>query len=109
MTAIAEVVPVLSVPLVAKALGEGAASREELAGRVEALIAELAAHGAELNLPTVGMDAILAEGLAPLIKRGLVTEGLQPVAKERDLLDFYAAAVPELAALPQRGRHKITK
>jgi glycerol-3-phosphate O-acyltransferase len=109
MAAIAEVVPVLSVPLVAKALGDGAASRDELAGRVAALIALLEGKGAELNLPTVGMEAILTEGLTPLIKRGLVTEGLQPVERNRDLLEFYAASVPDLADLPQRGGHKISK
>jgi len=109
MAAIAEVLPVLSVPLVAKALGEGAASREDLAVRVTELVAQLEASGARLNLPTVGMEAILAEGLTPLIKRGLISEGLQPVDGNRDLLQYYAASTPELSALPQRSRHKITK
>jgi glycerol-3-phosphate O-acyltransferase len=96
MAAIAEVVPVLPVPLVARALGEGATSREELRGRVEALVARLTAAGAVLKLPPQGVDAVLDEGLAPLIARGLVSEGLQPVALERRLLAFYAAAIPEV-------------
>ncbi|MFM7445913.1 MAG: 1-acyl-sn-glycerol-3-phosphate acyltransferase [Tabrizicola sp.] len=50
MAAIAEVVPVLPVPLVARALGDGAASREDLTARVEALIARLQAAGAVLKL-----------------------------------------------------------
>lgn len=103
MAAIAAVVPVLPVPLVARALGEGAASREELAARVEALVAQLRAAGAVLKLPPVGGASVLAEGLEPLIRRGLVTADLKPVAGERDLLAFYAASVPDMnvSAPPQ--------
>ena len=103
MAAIAAVVPVLPVPLVAKALGEGTASRDELLARVEALVGGLTAAGAVLKLPPQGLGAALDEGLAPLIRRGLVSEGLQPVAAERALLAFYAASVPDIgvAATPQ--------
>ncbi|MCU0902529.1 MAG: 1-acyl-sn-glycerol-3-phosphate acyltransferase [Tabrizicola sp.] len=96
MGAIAAVVPVLSVPLVARALGEGAASREELADRISALVARLRAAGAVLKLPPQGLDAALEEGLKPLIQRGLVSEALQPIPQGRDLLAFYAASVPEV-------------
>jgi glycerol-3-phosphate O-acyltransferase len=96
MAAIAAVVPVLPVPLVAKALGEGAASKEELLQRVEALVGQLTAAGAVLKLPPQGLAVTLEEGLTPLVKRGLVTEGLQPVAGEQALLAFYAASVPEV-------------
>jgi glycerol-3-phosphate O-acyltransferase len=103
MRAIAAVVPVLPVPLVAKALGEGVASREELMARVTALVDRLRDAGAVLKLPPQGVEAALAEGLAPLIARGIVTEALQPVALEAGLLRFYAASVPEvaIAAPPQ--------
>jgi glycerol-3-phosphate O-acyltransferase len=103
MAAIADVVPVLPVPLVARALGAGAATRDELRGRVEALVEELTTAGAVLKLPPQGLDMVLEEGLAPLIARGLVTDELQPVASEIDLLRFYAAAIPEpdVAATPQ--------
>jgi glycerol-3-phosphate O-acyltransferase len=103
MAAISAVVPVLPVPLVAKAVGEGVASREELTERVAARIAQLQAAGAVLKLPPQGLAATVEEGLAPLIRRGLVTDGLQPVARERALLDFYAASVPDsgFAATPQ--------
>ena len=103
MAAIAEVVPVLPVPLVARALGEGAASRDELRMRMAALVKALTAAGAVLKLPPQGLDAALDEGLTPLIARGLVTAALQPVPSERGLLDFYAAAVPDPdgAATPQ--------
>lgn len=103
MAAIAAVVPVLPVPLVARALGEGAASREELGARVEAMVAQLRAAGAVLKLPPMGGTSVLDEGLEPLIRRGLVSADLKPVAAERALLDFYAASVPDIgfAAPPQ--------
>jgi glycerol-3-phosphate O-acyltransferase len=103
MAAISAVVPVLPVPLVAKAVGEGVASREELTERVAALIAQLQAAGAVLKLPPQGLAATVEEGLAPLVRRGLVTDALQPVARERALLDFYAGSVPDsrIAATPQ--------
>jgi glycerol-3-phosphate O-acyltransferase len=96
MAEIAGVVPVLPVPLVAKALGDGAASRDDLLARVEALVDRLNAVGAVLKLPPQGLAVTLEEGLTPLVKRGLVTEGLQPVAGNQALLAFYAASVPEV-------------
>lgn len=103
MAAIAAVVPVLPVPLVARALGEGAENRAALEARVRDLVARLAEAGAVLKLPPEGAASILDEGLEPLIRRGLVSEELQPVAKHRALLDFYAASVPDidLSAPPQ--------
>lgn len=95
MQRIAAVVPVLPVPLVAAALGEGAASREELLARVRALVGRLEAAGAVLKLPPQGMEQVLEEGLAPLVARGLVTSDLRPVEAERALLAFYAASVPQ--------------
>ncbi len=89
MAAISAVVPVLPVPLVAQALGDGVGSRAELADRVMALTSRLTQAGAVLKLPT-GIEAVLDQGLAPLIARGLVTEALEPVADERALLAFYA-------------------
>lgn len=95
MAAIAGVVPVLPVPLVAKALGDGVTSRDELLVRVKDLVERLTAAGAVLKLPPQGLAVTLEEGLTPLVKRGLVTEGLQPVASNEALLAFYAASVPE--------------
>ena len=103
MAAIAAVVPVLPVPLVARAVGEGAASREELGQRVQEMIQRLREAGAVLKLPPVGGASVLDEGLEPLIRRGLVSPDLKPVPEERALLEFYAASVPDIgvAALPQ--------
>lgn len=95
MESIGKVVPVLPVPLVAAALGHGAASREELLGRVQDLTARLAAAGAVMQLPE-GAEAALEEGLAPLLARGLVTSDLRPVPSQAALLAFYAAAVPSV-------------
>jgi glycerol-3-phosphate O-acyltransferase len=90
MSAIGAVIPILPVPLVAEALGEGVASRAELAGRVEALIERLKAVGAVLELPAT-TEEVLDAGLAPLIGRGLVSAELGPAPTEVDLLAFYAA------------------
>jgi hypothetical protein len=88
---------------VARALGEGAASREDLGARVQEMIARLTAAGAVLKLPPVGGASVLDEGLEPLIRRGLVSGDLKPVPSERALLEFYAASVPEIrvSAPPQ--------
>ena len=94
MAAIAQVVPVLPVPLVAHAFGAGAASREALQERVEALITRLAQAGAVLKLPPQGIDGVMAEGLGPLMARGLVSEQWQPVPGQEAVLAFYAASVP---------------
>ena len=67
------------------------------------------ASGAVMNLPPQGLAGVMAEGLDPLVRRGLVDAQFQPADGGRALLDFYAASVPEIADLPQRGRHKITK
>jgi glycerol-3-phosphate O-acyltransferase len=69
MTAIAAVVPVLPVPLVARALGDGAASREELSAGRGTWLSGLEA-GAVLKLPPVGGASVLDEGLEPLIRAG---------------------------------------
>lgn len=93
MERITGVVPVLPVPLVAAALGQGAASRNDLLMRVQALTGRLAAAGAVMHLPE-DPAAALEEGLAPLIARGVVTSDLQPVPSGAALLAFYAASVP---------------
>jgi glycerol-3-phosphate O-acyltransferase len=94
MTAIGAVVPVLPVPLVARALGAGASSRADLEGRLTSAIGRLEEAGAVLNLPQGGLSAVLDEGLAPLVQRGLVSDDLRPLAAETGLLAFYANAVP---------------
>jgi glycerol-3-phosphate O-acyltransferase len=94
MQEIAHVVPVLPVPLVAACLLQGAVTRVDLPARIEAMIQALQERGAVLRLPPQGMAQTLAEGLEPLIARGLVqeAEGGLTVA-DADILGFYAAPV----------------
>ena len=96
MAAIVAVVPVLPVPLVAAALVQGAVDRDGLALRINQLVDQLAAQNAVLKLPPQGMAATLAEGLTPLIARGLVQDrpdGLQVM--DSAIVGFYAASVQQ--------------
>lgn len=88
-------VPVLPVPLVAAAVGEGIA-RADLEAQVADLARDLDAVGAELVLPPGGLVTACAEGLRALIKRDIVVERdgiLAPAPGKAALLQFYAAAV----------------
>ena len=96
MQRIAAVVPVLPVPWVAAALGEGVANRAELLGRVVALVTRLQRAGAVLRLPSEHIERTMDEGLTALIARGLVRPDLTPVPQEAAVLAFYAASVPAL-------------
>jgi glycerol-3-phosphate O-acyltransferase len=92
MRRIEQVVPVLPVPLVAAALAAAPADRASLLTEVTRLTAALQKIGAVLKLPA-GAEAVLAEGLPPLMARGLVQENLRPSAGSAALLSFYAAAI----------------
>jgi glycerol-3-phosphate O-acyltransferase len=95
MEAIRRVVPVLPVPLVAAVLAEGGVARADVEARTEAMVARLAAAGAVVKLPPQGLAATVAEGLAPLVARGIVDADLAPVAGMTAFLDFYAAPVQQ--------------
>ena len=92
MAAIAQVVPVLPVPLVACVVADGA-TRDDVAPKVQALIDRMTGLGAVVKLPPQGLAMTVSEGLAPLLARGIVQDDLRPVADKRALLDFYAAPV----------------
>lgn len=106
MAEIEKVVPILSVPLVAAALACQPANSEALLAEAMRLAQALEAKGAVLKLPPQGIEAALAEGLAPLIARGIVTEGLRVAENGQALLRFYANPlwqrlgqdVPDIAA-----------
>lgn len=96
MAALAQAVPVLPVPLVAAAVMQGPVPVADLAARLEGLVAELTARGAVLKLPPQGMEVAEAEGLNPLIARGIVVagpSGLVSAEGKAALLAFYAAPV----------------
>ena len=93
MAEIAQVVPVLAVPLVAAALTEGPGSRDEILARMTRLADRLAALDAVMKLPPQGVAQALDEGLAPLVARGIVAADLTPLPAGVALLAFYAAPV----------------
>jgi glycerol-3-phosphate O-acyltransferase len=99
MAEIERVVPVLPVPLVAAALAAGPADHAALAAEVARLIARLSERGAVLKLAPQGVEATLAEGLAPLIARGLIAENLTVAPDAQAMLDFYAAPVRQRLGL----------
>jgi glycerol-3-phosphate O-acyltransferase len=96
MASIAQVVPVLSVPLVAAVLGEGGGTRADLVVRVKERVERLKGAGAVLKLPPQGVEAAVSEALAMMIGRGMITEDLRPVPGQEGLLQFYAASVPDI-------------
>ena len=98
MAEITKVVPVLPVPLVAAALA-GTPRRSRRAGRRGRLRCRrgFRRQGAVMKLPPQGLQATLAEGLAPLIKRGLVDADLRITQGSAALLAFYAAPVAATA------------
>jgi glycerol-3-phosphate O-acyltransferase len=103
MQAIAAVVPVLPVPLVAAAVLRGGDG--PLEERVAALASVLREAGAVLKLPPAGLAPALAEGLAPLVARGIVQADGMILPAGLPLLRFYAAPVLQKlrpdAAVPQ--------
>jgi glycerol-3-phosphate O-acyltransferase len=106
MAQIEHAVPVLPVPLVAAALLEGATSRDELQARAQSILGRLAEGRAVLKLAPQGLETTIAEGLAPLIARGLVAEDLTPQPENMALLGFYAASVQQrLLAVSVRNIH----
>lgn len=100
MAEVAQSVPVLSTPLVAAALAEGLqdgpVSQVELAARMAGLVARLKSLGAVLKLPPAGLGVAQAEGLQPLLARGIVVDtatGLRVGPGMEALFAFYAAPV----------------
>jgi glycerol-3-phosphate O-acyltransferase len=101
MRAIADVVPVLPVPLIAAALHRAPRTNDELLAIAQEMITELNAKGAVLKLPH--SDGLLHAGLRPLIERGMVAADLRIV--DAPLVQFYAAPMlhwlSDIAATPQ--------
>ncbi len=108
MARISHSVPILPVPLVAAALRSGPLSRQDLTSQVGQLASDLRRRGFVLRL---GKEAeIFADGLAPLLQRGIVVERdgqLEVAEHERALLAFYAAAVEQ--ALESRSTNAATR
>jgi glycerol-3-phosphate O-acyltransferase len=95
MQRIAEVVPLLPVPLVAHALLAGAGSRAEVCAHVDAVTAGLKEGGAVL--PRRSSQAVVSDGIDILARRGLVTAGadgtLTMAGNRADVLEYYARSI----------------
>ncbi|WP_073326702.1 1-acyl-sn-glycerol-3-phosphate acyltransferase [Wenxinia saemankumensis] len=103
MRRIGAVIPVLPVPLVARAILRGARSETEIEAMVDADMAALAACGA--SLPRRGPRDVVADALRILRERRLVTGGAEiaPVAGKAPILDFYAASIAHHFERPLTG------
>ena len=97
MARVAEVVPVLPVPLVAAALRAGARDRAAVAAMVTDLSSQLAARGIPVELPEGGVEVAVSDALAQLLARRIVVElnGLQIAEGKADLLAFQAGPVEQ--------------
>ncbi len=94
--AIARVVPVVPVPLVARALldaADGAMTPFEVKGRVHELIGSLEAAGTHVHIPRKDRDYAVESGLRALLERRLIAlqDGTYTVSMSgRPLLQYYA-------------------
>ena len=93
MAAIAQVVPVVPVPLIAAALLERPLSRDDLTAGVQRLLTNLQAAGAVTKLAPDGLSATIDEGLGPLLARGLIDANLRPLPGAEAILAFYSASI----------------
>ncbi len=94
MARVAVVVPVLAVPLLARALAEGGAEEATVIGRVQAMLASLGARG--VPLPAEGPAALAQGAMAQILHRGIVKrEGsvLAVVPGQEALLAYYANTI----------------
>jgi glycerol-3-phosphate O-acyltransferase len=102
MAAVAQLVPVLPVPLVASVFVADPAralSQIEVKSRVEALVAKLEAAGAHVYVPRRDRDFALTAGLEMLVLRHLVDvqDGLYRArAGELPVLRYYANSIAHL-------------
>ena len=101
-------VPVLSVPLVAAAIGNTPVPRADLPVRVADIIERLEAAGQPLELPEGGALGAIVEGLGALMQRDMILElenALCPAPGKEPLLAYHAAPVLQMleriAATPQ--------
>ncbi len=102
MKRIGEEVPVLPVPLVARAVLQagGPIRNEALQDAVRDMVAHMPT--AHVHLPRGDLAYAVEVGLRNLVKRGLLTEGPDGIAivdQERALLDYYAHSIGHLFAV----------
>ena len=97
---IAEVVPVLPVPLVASLLEdmEAPVSRTDLVKAAEKRVEALKASGAHVHLPRDNIEYAVEVGLRAMKLRNMIheTEAIEVVDAERPTLAFYANSIRHL-------------
>ncbi len=93
MARIASVIPILPVPLVARAVLGGASSRAQVTDAITADLAYLAAR--EAPNPRRGAPDLMADGVSHLQKRRVLSEGetLSINEDQRAILQFYANSI----------------
>lgn len=118
MARIAEVVPILPVPLVARVLltaGDDWLDSFEVKRRVHDLIAELQANGAPIRDNEIPKERTLDRAMDMFRYRGMVQEDQQRFRldpRSRDLTEFYANSIAhwldgEAPAYPLARQHEI--
>ena len=106
MAQVAQLIPVLPVPLVAMLMVadlQRARSEFEIKAEVGALVQQLQARGARLYVPRQDWDYAVSAGLRMLVQRHLVDEAgglFTPRASEAPLLRYYANSISHLLERP---------
>jgi glycerol-3-phosphate O-acyltransferase len=95
MARVARVVPVLAVPLFARALGEGAGEEAAVVARMEAMLADLGARG--VHVPEEeGTRALAEAALGQVLRRGIVERSGSVLAVrpgQEAVLAYYANTI----------------
>ena len=106
MAQVAQLIPVLPVPLVAMLMVadlQRARSEFEIKAEVGTLVQQLQARGARLYVPRQDWDYAVSAGLRMLVQRHLVDESgglFTPRASEAPLLRYYANSIAHLLSSP---------
>jgi glycerol-3-phosphate O-acyltransferase len=94
MARVAAVVPVLAVPLLARALSAGGGKEAAVEARIAVMLAELRARG--VDVPEEGAAALIAGALPQLLRRGIVQRkaGVLTVRSGQEaVLAYYANTI----------------
>jgi len=113
MAQVAQLIPVLPVPLVTMLMVADlrrARSEFEIKAEVGALVQQLQARGARLYVPRQDWDYAVSAGLRMLVQRHLVDEAdglFTPRASEAALLRYYARSIAHLSPICWSRRPRL--
>jgi glycerol-3-phosphate O-acyltransferase len=94
MTRVARVVPVLAVPLCARALVMGDGTEAALSARVASMLDELAAR--DVDVPQQEAGVLVEEAMVQFLRRGVVVrqgDGVRTVAGQEEVVRYYANTI----------------